>query len=98
MKLMPEDRQLYLSGRIWEEVQPKFNLAPFVYALHDTIDLAKYGNGIRKFYFTFIIVPADDIINRRQSNISMRKKEKQKYPLKYPGWFLRMQPKRKPLN
>jgi len=84
MKLIPEDRQLYLSGRIWEEVQPKFNLAPFVYALHDAIDLAKYGNGIRKFYFTFLIVPADDIINRPAKQYFHAKKREAEISVEIP--------------
>jgi hypothetical protein len=87
MKLIPEDRQLYLSGRIWEEVQPKFNLVPFIYALHDAIDLAKYGNGIRKFYFTFIIVPADDLINRPAKQYFHAKKREAEISVEIP-WLI----------
>lgn len=36
------------------------DLAPFIYALHEEIDLAKYGEGLKKLYFTFLVMPADD--------------------------------------
>ena len=56
MKLIPEERQIYISARLWHEIQPKVRLAPFVYALHYGIDLSKYGDGLKKFYFTFLIL------------------------------------------
>lgn len=56
MKVIPEERQIYISARLWHEIQPKVRLAPFVYALHDGIDLSKYGAGLKKFFFTFLIL------------------------------------------
>ncbi len=63
MREIPEDRQIYISGRLWHEVYPKVNLTPFIYVLHDGIDLSKYGKGLKKFYFTFIVVKPHDEIN-----------------------------------
>lgn len=63
MKLIPDDRQIYISARLWHEIQPKVRLAPFIHALHDGIDLSKYGDGIEKFYFTYIIVKPHSINN-----------------------------------
>lgn len=59
----PDDRQIYISARLWHEIQPKIDLQPFIFALHEGIDLTKYGGGLEKFYFTFIIVPPEDEIN-----------------------------------
>ena len=56
MKLIPNDRQIYVSARLWHEIDSKVRLAPFIYALHDGIDLTKYGDGLKKFYFTFLIL------------------------------------------
>ncbi len=60
MKLIPENRQIYVSARLWHEVHPKVELAPFIYALHDGIDLSKYGKGLKKFFFTFLILKPDN--------------------------------------
>lgn len=56
MKLLPDDRQIYISARLWHEIDAKVRLAPFIYALHEGIDLANYGPGLQKFYFTFLIL------------------------------------------
>ena len=56
MKLIPDDRQIYVSARLWHEIHPKVDMAPFIYALHDGIDLSKYGDGLKKFYFTFLVL------------------------------------------
>lgn len=53
--IIPDDRHIYVSGRIWDALYPKVDPAPFVYALHRGIDFDKYGPGIEKFYFTFIV-------------------------------------------
>lgn len=59
MKTLPKDRQIYLSGRLWHEISPKVRIAPFIYALHEGIDLTKYGDGLEKFYFTFLVQKTD---------------------------------------
>lgn len=56
MREIPNDRQIYVSARVWHEVQSKVRLAPFIYALHEGIDLSKYGSSLKKFYFTFLIL------------------------------------------
>ncbi len=56
MKLIPKERQIYISARTWHEIDSKIKLAPFIYALHKRIDLSKYGDGLQKFYFTFLIL------------------------------------------
>lgn len=63
MREIPEKRQIYISGRLWHEVYPKVDLTPFIYVLHDKIDIKKYGKGLKKFYFTFIVVKPHDEIN-----------------------------------
>ena len=56
MKLIPNDRQIYVSARLWHEIDSKVRLAPFIYALHEGIDLSEYGDALDKFYFTFLIL------------------------------------------
>ena len=63
MREIPEDRQIYIPGRLWHEVYQKVNLTPFIYVLDDEIGLSKYGKGLKKFYFTFIVVKPHDEIN-----------------------------------
>jgi hypothetical protein len=63
MKEIPEDRQIYISGRVWHEIMNKVNFTPFIYVLHDKLDLSAFGEGLTRFYFTFIIVKPDDQIN-----------------------------------
>lgn len=58
-----DDHQIYISGRIWHELYPKVNPTPFLRALRKGIDLTKYGAGINKFYFTFIVEKNNDIID-----------------------------------
>jgi len=75
MKELLDDRQIYVSSRLWHEIQPKVDLTPFIFKLHEGIDLSKYGEGIKKFYFTFIIVRPDDKINLPYCHYSKNKKE-----------------------
>ena len=63
MKEIPEDRQIYISGKVWHEILDKVNFAPFIYILHDEIDLNVFGEGLLRFYFTFIIAKPNDQIN-----------------------------------
>ena len=74
MREIPEDRQIYISGRLWHEVYPKVNLTPFIYVLHDGIDLSKYGKGLKKFYFTFIVVKPHDEINVPYARFDKKRK------------------------
>jgi hypothetical protein len=60
MRELPKDRQIYVSARLWHEIVPKVRLAPFIYALHEGIDLSKYGSGLKKFYFTFLILKPEN--------------------------------------
>ena len=75
MKELPDDRQIYVSSRLWHEILPKVDLTPFIFTLHEGIDLSKYGKGIRKFYFTFIIVKPNDKVNRPYAHFSRKNKE-----------------------
>lgn len=59
MKEIPENQQIFVSGRLWHEIYPKVNVTPFIQALNEGIDLTKYGDGIQKFYFTFIVQNRD---------------------------------------
>ena len=84
MREIPEDRQIYISGRLWHEVYPKVNLTPFIYVLHDGIDLSKYGKGLKKFYFTFIVVQPHDEINVPYACFDKKEKaKKEKAASKY---------------
>lgn len=74
MREIPEDRQIYISGRLWHEVYPKVNLTPFIYVLHDGIGLSKYGKGLKKFYFTFIVVKPHDEINVPYARFAKKEK------------------------
>jgi len=47
---------LFISGRIWHELYPKADPGLFLEVLRREIDLCKYGKGIAKFYFTFVIM------------------------------------------
>lgn len=55
MQVIPDDKQIYVSGRIWHELYPKVDPGLFLRALYEGIDLQKYGEGIQKFYFTFLV-------------------------------------------
>jgi hypothetical protein len=55
MSYLPDDRQIYVSARVWHEIYPKLNLSPFIHTLHEDIDLRKYGEGLQKFYFNFLV-------------------------------------------
>ena len=48
--------QLFFSGRIWHELLPKVSPGLFINGLRPRIDLKKYGEGIAKFYFTFVVL------------------------------------------
>lgn len=60
MKLLPNDRQIYISARLWHEYQDKVNLTPFIFKLHHELELTKYGFGLQKFYFTFLVTKPND--------------------------------------
>ena len=75
MKELSQDRQLYISARIWHEMLPKVDISPFIYALHEGIHLADYGAGLAKYYFSFIIVTPDDAINLPYARFSRKKRE-----------------------
>ncbi len=49
-----DQQQIHVSGRIAQEVFPKVNPSVFADALRRQIDLSAYGNGIEKFFFTFV--------------------------------------------
>ncbi|MEO0683642.1 MAG: hypothetical protein AAFY76_00995 [Cyanobacteria bacterium J06649_11] len=51
-----EQEQLFLTGRISQKVYPKVWPTVFEDGLRPLIDLSKYGDGIKKFYFTFIVL------------------------------------------
>lgn len=72
--MIPEERQIYVSGRLWHEIYPKVNLTPFIHVLHESIDLSKYGDALKKFYFTFIIVKPEDKINRPGRHFNKKNK------------------------
>ncbi|MEL6659538.1 MAG: hypothetical protein AAFP77_18205 [Bacteroidota bacterium] len=50
------EQQLFISGRIWHELYPKVDPGLFLKVLREQIDLRNYGEGITKFYFTFVVL------------------------------------------
>ena len=74
MREIPEDRHIYISGRVWHEVINKVNFTPFIYVLHDNLDLSTFGKGLARFYFSFIIVKPDDQINTPYARFNEEKK------------------------
>lgn len=74
MRNLPDERQIYVSSRLWHEIHPKVDLRPFIFGLHEGIDLSKYGEGLKKFYFTFIIVTPADKVNRPYTHYSRKEK------------------------
>ena len=61
-EILPTERHVYITARLWHELYPKADPIPFGYMLHHEIDFTKYGNGISKFYFTYIIqLPENNI-------------------------------------
>lgn len=75
MKSIPDERQIYISGRLWHEIYPKMDIAPFIFALHEGIDLTKYGEGLKKLYFTFLVMPPDDQVLEPYQHYSAKKQE-----------------------
>ncbi|HMQ49860.1 MAG TPA: hypothetical protein PKA70_20505 [Saprospiraceae bacterium] len=75
LQVIPEERQIYISGRVWHEVFPKVNLTPFIYILHQNVDLRQYGGGLRKYYFTFIVVKSGDKFNKPYARFNKKRKE-----------------------
>lgn len=75
MKSIPDERQIYISGRLWHEIYPKMDIAPFIFALHEGIDLTKYGEGLKKLYFTFLVMPPDDQVLAPYQHYSSKKQE-----------------------
>jgi hypothetical protein len=61
--ILPQDRQIYISGRIWHDILPKVDISPFLYALHDSINLSDFGKGLQRYYFSFILMPEGEQIN-----------------------------------
>ncbi|MBK9492023.1 MAG: hypothetical protein IPO07_26885 [Haliscomenobacter sp.] len=75
MKNLPDERQIYISGRLWHEIYPKMDIAPFIFALHEGIDLTKYDEGLKKLYFTFLVMPPDDKVLAPYQHYSAKKQE-----------------------
>jgi hypothetical protein len=53
---LDKEQQLFISGRIWHELYPKVRPSLFLKVLRQKIDLKKYGEGVAKFYFTFVVI------------------------------------------
>lgn len=75
MKSIPDERQIYISGRLWHEIYPKMDIAPFIFALHEGIDFTKYGEGLKKLYFTFLVMPPEDQVLAPYQHYSVKRQE-----------------------
>lgn len=56
METLEKNRSIYISARLWHEYQEKVNLTPFINAIEEHINLSNYGEGLHKFYFTFLVM------------------------------------------
>lgn len=75
MKSIPDERQIYISGRLWHEIYPKMDIVPFIFALHEGIDLTKYGEGLKRLYFTFLVMPPEDQVLAPYQHYFAKKQE-----------------------
>lgn len=60
METLNKNRSIYISARLWHEYQDKVNLTPFINAIEEHITLSNYGDGLNKFYFTFLVTKPND--------------------------------------
>lgn len=60
MEAVQENNNIFISCRIWHEYQDKINLTPFINAIEDKITLSSYGEGLKEFYFTFLVTKPND--------------------------------------
>jgi len=51
-----EKQRIFISGRIWNDLYPKVGPGLFLEEIRKHIDLSQYGEGIEKYYFTFIAI------------------------------------------
>jgi len=51
-----EKHPIQISGRIVQKLYPKVNPAIFLHVLQDKISLSDYGDGVYKYYFTFVVM------------------------------------------
>ncbi|MEL7252316.1 MAG: hypothetical protein AAFO03_28150 [Bacteroidota bacterium] len=72
--IIPTERHIYVSGRVWHEVHPKVNPSPFIYKLYEEIDFESYGKGLSKFYFTFIVTQPQNKLHQPGRYFSRKKR------------------------
>jgi hypothetical protein len=72
--IIPNDRHIYVSGRIWHELYPKVDPSPFLFKLYEEIDFESYGKGLDKFYFTFIVTRKENKLHQPGRYFSRKKR------------------------
>lgn len=72
--MLPDERHIYVSMRVWHELYPKVDPAPFIYALYEGIDFESYGKGLRKFFLTFIVKKPHNHIHEAGRYYSRKKR------------------------
>lgn len=82
MNIIEQPRSIYISSRLWHEYSEKVNTTPFINALEDKINLAKYGDGIQTFYFTFIVTKPSNFFT--PARIFNRKKKEADISIEIP--------------
>lgn len=70
-----DNQKIFVSGRIWHEYYPKVDPSPFLYALHQWIDLTKYGDGLKKYFFTFLALSAENKLHFPGTYFSRKREE-----------------------
>lgn len=73
--ILPSERHVYVSAKVWHEVYPKVDTAPFIYQLYESIDFPSYGDGLRKFYLTFIVTQPHNKKHQPGRYYSRKKRE-----------------------
>lgn len=70
-----KNQKIFVSGRIWHELYPKVDPSPFLYALHQWIDLTKYGDGLKKYFFTFLALTPENKLHFPGTFFSRKRQE-----------------------
>jgi hypothetical protein len=58
MPALPDERQFYISLRIWHELSGKVDVNRMEKVLHASLDLSKYGADLKKYFYNFLLMPS----------------------------------------
>lgn len=72
---MEKDRRINIGLIAWHELSDKIKAVGFEDTLNENIDLSTYGEGVEKYYFTFIVVKPTNTIHEEELFFNPEKKE-----------------------